>query len=114
MAALVLNGITVQVVAGQFRRLPDEVGGAPDRRTVNGALRGDADWRKLGWQLSAFAENDPAAVALRTAVEGPSPIPASGALLGGAFTVRVEVGDDEYVRVRLVWYRVLVLTIREV
>lgn len=111
MPELVVGGVILKVE--EFTRLPDEVGGNAAVRAVNGQLRGDPDWRKQAWAVTALALDDAEAVALRAAVAGGA-VAASGDRLGGAFTVRVLVGDDEAVRTGPAIYRRLTLAIREI
>lgn len=109
--ATTIAGITVRF--REFRRLPDEQGGGP-RRTVSGALRGDALWTKRAWAGVAYLPTTAAADTLRAAVGPNVPVTVAGDLFHGASLLAiVEVLEAPAQRASGGIYELLDLSIRE-
>jgi hypothetical protein len=113
MSFLLLNGTAHKVRS--WRRLPDEVGGEP-QRTLSGQRRGDAEWRKRGWSGEVVVDDAAAAAlyAMQGTIGSRPVVTATGTGIGATASVHVEIGGDEYRRDRLSHRRVLSLTLREV
>lgn len=73
-----------------FRELPPVRGGAGLRRTINGQLRGVADWTKREFEGRAVARNQTEYTALRAAANPDVQIQMTGDYLD-TLTVRVEI-----------------------
>lgn len=109
--ATTIAGITVKF--REFRQLPDELGGGP-RRTVSGALRGDALWTKRAWSGIAYVRTGAAADTLRAAVGPNTPVTVTGALFHGAsVSAIVEVLNAGAERASGGFFELLELSIRE-
>lgn len=112
MAALLIDA--VEVKAAELRRLPDEKGGGGLRRTVNGDLRGRADWTKLAWAGTLYAEDAAELAAILAAADGETDRTVTGDAIPGTVTAKVSVtGDTPYVRSGATWYFMVPISVRQ-
>jgi hypothetical protein len=110
--ALTLGAYTAK--ATRFTRLPDERGGGPLQRTVNGQLRGRATWVKRAWSAELVLVDDADLAAVLAVLNTDASFTAAGDLIGSSTSVRVERGPVETVRELGGWYYTMAVTLREV
>jgi hypothetical protein len=112
MPALTFGAVDVKAV--RFTRLPDERGAGGLLRTVNGQLRGRANWVKRTWSAELVLVNDSDRNAVLAVLDTDAPFNVSGDLVGSTISCRVERGNVETVRELGGWYYTLAVTLREV